>query len=94
MLAAIVRKPHRYDLSKPALPSQLLHTIKEMGLVSNILTRVYIHATRLSAIRDEAYLLKSNEGYRYCTDELRQSLGYKSTTAAKGVTERYVGGYT
>lgn len=40
VLSALARKPGRCDLDKPTRPKQLLETIKLMGLVSNIITRV------------------------------------------------------
>ncbi|KAJ6093103.1 hypothetical protein N7486_008392 [Penicillium sp. IBT 16267x] len=61
-----------------------------MGLVSNILSRVYIHATRLGAIREVAHLPKTTESFGFTTDEHRQTMGH----ANQHVTERYVGGHT
>lgn len=84
----------RCDLAKPARPGQLLATIKQMGLVSNILCRVYTHATRLGAIRDIAHLPKSNETFGYVTDEHRQVMQHSTTSFSKGLTENYVGGHT
>lgn len=56
VLAAFTTQgPLRCDLDKPATPSQLLQTIKEMGLVTGMLDRAYTHALRLGAARDIAH---------------------------------------
>ncbi|KAJ5522257.1 hypothetical protein N7527_006372 [Penicillium freii] len=91
VLAAFTHGPTRCDLPKPALIYQLLRTIKEMGLISNILSRVYMHATRLGAIRDIAHLPRSNESFGYTTDEHRQILMHKPSSINRGVTEKYIG---
>ncbi|KAK9316758.1 hypothetical protein V1524DRAFT_425467 [Lipomyces starkeyi] len=44
------------DLDEPARTQQLLESVKQMGVVSNILTRVYTHAIRLGAAQDIAHL--------------------------------------
>lgn len=90
ILAAFRRGLSRYDLPKPAAIEQLLTTIKEIGLILNILSRIYIYTIRLGAIRDIAYLLRSNESFGYTTDEYCQILIHKLTSFNKGVTKRYV----
>ena len=92
VLSAIARKPSRCDLTKVAVNAQLLKPIKLMGLTSNILKRVYVHALRSGAARDLAYLPKSNEGSGFSTDEIRQTLGHSAATAFHGTTDEYVGG--
>jgi hypothetical protein len=62
VLSAFALAPARCDLAKTASVYQLLDTIKEIGLVSNVLGRVYIHATRNGAIRDIAHLPQSQSG--------------------------------
>lgn len=91
VLAAFTHiKPVKCDLEKPAVPHQPLATIKEMGLVSNILCRVYIHATRLGAIREVAHLPPPTNTFGLTTDGHRQIMGHQNQRA----TENYVGGHT
>jgi hypothetical protein len=87
-------RPRRCDLVKPASPYQLSGTIREMGLISNILSRVYTHAMRSGAIRDIAHLPKTNESFGVTTDEHRQFLHHSRQTMNDGITERYVGEHT
>lgn len=61
-----------------------------MGLASNILGRVYIHATRLSAIREVAHLPNNTESFGFTIDGHRQMMGHSN----QRVTEQYVGGHT
>jgi hypothetical protein len=43
---------HHLDLEKPTGTGQLLGTVKAMGLISNILTRVCVHGIRQGAAQD------------------------------------------
>ncbi|KAK9245323.1 hypothetical protein V1506DRAFT_521936 [Lipomyces tetrasporus] len=83
----------RCDLDRPARTSQLLDSVKQMGLVSNILTRVYVHATRLGAAQDVAHLPQA-EGLGFATNEVRQSLGHHNSAFQRGITEAYAGSPT
>lgn len=91
VLTAIARKPHRCNLEEATRPHQPLNAIKEMGLISNVVSRVYMHATRLGAARDIAHLPKSNEGGGITTHDVRQALGHTMEAFRGGTTERYVG---
>jgi len=92
VLTQIARKPSRCDLTRPAPSQQLYETIKQMGLISSILTRTYMHAVRLGAARDIAHLPNPTRVSGACTDEVRQYLGHRANTGAAGITEQYVGG--
>ena len=80
------------ELSKAARPEQLLNSIKEMGLISNILSRIYMHATRSGAARDLAHLPHLSKGTGTTTEEVRQGMGHTLKTMMTGTTESYVGG--
>ncbi|KAK9313301.1 hypothetical protein V1524DRAFT_472090 [Lipomyces starkeyi] len=78
----------RCELDKPADTQQLRLSVKQMGIVSNILTRVYTHATRLGAAQDVAHLPQA-EGLGFTTNEVRQSLGHHNKAFQRGITEVY-----
>jgi predicted transcriptional regulator len=92
VLAAIALTPSRHvDLEKPADAKQLLNNVKEMGVVSGMLDRAYMHAIRLGSARDVAQLPQdATTGYN--TDHVRQSLGHTVKSTNKGVTDVYIGG--
>lgn len=81
----------RCALSRPASTKQVYDTIQQMGLISNILARVYPHSLRLGAARDVAHLPKTTEGNGFVTDEHRQILGHSHASKFRGVTDDYVG---
>ncbi|KAK9333345.1 hypothetical protein V1520DRAFT_388908 [Lipomyces starkeyi] len=64
------------DLDKPAGNDQVLQTIRLMGIISNILCRVYVDGLRLGAAQDIAHLPMAKEGSGFTTDQVRQSLGH------------------
>ncbi|KAJ5910250.1 hypothetical protein N7504_004893 [Penicillium tannophilum] len=90
VLTAFTKSSHRCDLAQPARTHQLLYTIKEMGLIAKILGRIYMHATRLGAIRDVTHLPKIDEGSGFVTDIHRQIMHHDKVT----LTENYSGGHT
>ncbi|KAI7239636.1 hypothetical protein KC330_g1825 [Hortaea werneckii] len=93
VLPAFALAPLRCDLDKPARPDQMLHTIREMGLVSGMLDRAYGHALRHGSARDTAHLSsRTMDGAGVATDGVRQSLGHTHRTMHNGITETYVGG--
>lgn len=81
-------------LDRPAGAKQLLTSIKRMGLISNILTRVYIHATRGGHAQGVSQLPVSEQGHGYVTSQVRQSLGHSERTFQGGTTELYTGNPT
>jgi hypothetical protein len=78
-------------LDKPAGTSQLLQTIKQMAVVSGILTRVTTHDIRLGAAQDIAHLSPAKDGSGFTTNEVHQFLGYNDASYQAGTTEGYVG---
>jgi len=77
-------------LRSPASIAQLNSTVKEMGLVSNILGRVHLHALRLGAARDVAHLPRSvTDGSGVTTDREKQYLDHNNRGTRP--TARYVG---
>ena len=94
VLAAFTSKSTReLDLDKPAGIDQTLQSIKQMGIVSNVLSRVYIHATRLGTARDVAHL-PAVDGAGFTDNVVRQSLGRTNSALNSGITENYVGSHT
>ncbi|KAK7707157.1 hypothetical protein SLS64_007367 [Diaporthe eres] len=91
VLTAIGRKPSRCDLDVVTTPRRVLDTIKQMGLLSGMLSRVYAHSLRLGALRDYAHLPKTASNTTASTDDLRKFAGHTHTAMTKGVTEKYVG---
>ncbi|KAK3718658.1 hypothetical protein LTR37_004875 [Vermiconidia calcicola] len=82
----------KLELDTPANPGQLLSTIKQMGLVAGILDRVYVHALRNGAARDEAHVPGAfGTTHAFASDDVRKSLGHSMTSGNKGLTDRYVG---
>ncbi|KAK9239336.1 hypothetical protein V1525DRAFT_417743 [Lipomyces kononenkoae] len=82
------------DLDKPAITGQVQQTIKRMGIISNILSRVCVHGLRLGAAQDVAHLPMAKDGAGFTTDQVRQSLGHSPSALHRGVTEKYVGNPT
>ncbi|KAK9315813.1 hypothetical protein V1524DRAFT_414929 [Lipomyces starkeyi] len=80
VLCAFTSGVRKCDLDKPAGAQQLLQSVKQMRVVSNILTRVYTHAIRLGAAQDVAHL--------------PHSLGHTNNAFQKGITEAYAGSHT
>ena len=77
-------------LDKAAVTSQALDLLKQMGLVSNLLSRVHVHALREGHARDVAHLeVKSGQGL--VTNEVRLSLGHSERTYRNGTTQKYIG---
>ncbi|KAI3398505.1 hypothetical protein diail_9029 [Diaporthe ilicicola] len=91
ILTAIARKPSRCDLDVVTSPHQVLNTIKQMGLISGMLSRVYAHSLRLGAIRDYTHLTKPVSDIGVSSDDIRRFAGHTHTSMVKGVTERYSG---
>lgn len=60
-----------------------------MGLVSNILTRVYVHALGGGHAKDVAHL-EATSGQGLVTNEVRQSLGHTERSYRNGTTQKYV----
>ena len=79
----------RWLLDKAALTCQALESLKKMGLVSNILTRVYVHALAGGHAKDVAHL-KATSGQGLVTNEVRQSLGHTERSYPNGTTQKYV----
>ena len=81
------------DLEKPAQPSQMLSAIKEMGLISNLLSPVTLHSLRYGAAQDTAHLPPAL-GAGFTDDATRQTMGHAAATLSRGLTEMYVGKHT
>lgn len=79
------------DLDYPAGTNQLQNAIKEMGLISNILTPIHMDAIRVGAAQDMAGLGSAEDGGGLVNDEVRRLLGHNQTTFARGVNEAYAG---
>ena len=88
--------PFRCLISKPAPATQLLHTIKYMGLLSNILQRTVIHATRYGGARNRAHLPppSKNESFGFVNETHRQSMGHAGSGWNTKMTEEYSGGHS
>jgi hypothetical protein len=80
----------RCDLDSPSGVDQLRPSIKSMGLISNILTRVTIHATRLGATKDVAHL-PEKPGSGGVNNDVRQALGHHFSSFHRGTTQTYAG---
>lgn len=91
VLTTIGRKPSRCDLDVVTTPGKILNTIKQMGIISGMLSRVYAHSLRLGALRDYAHLPKSASKAVASTDDIRKFAGHNYTSMTKGVTDQYVG---
>lgn len=83
-------KNHVLDLDKSATINQPLSTIRQMGIMSNILSRVYVHALRLGTAQDVAHLAPK-DGSGYTTNEVRQALNHSNASHQRGVTQHYAG---
>jgi hypothetical protein len=80
------------DLSHPASTRQLNDTLKRMGLVAGLLSRVYTHAIRAGAARDIAHLTtKQTSGKTLGLGTARNALGHTHNALSNGVTELYTG---
>ncbi|KAK9372787.1 uncharacterized protein V1513DRAFT_466306 [Lipomyces chichibuensis] len=90
VLCAFTNGVRKCDLDKPADTGQLRLSVKQMEIVSNILTRVYTRATRLGAAQDVSHLPQA-EGLGFTTNEVRQSLGHHNKAFQRGITEGYAG---
>ncbi|KAI9791018.1 MAG: hypothetical protein M1816_004585 [Peltula sp. TS41687] len=69
-------------------------SIRQTGLVANILSRVHIHATRLGAAQEVAHLPHPVDGSGFATEQARQSMRHTRKTFDSGVTDHYTGGPT
>lgn len=87
-----IKGQRRCVLDKPATVDQLLDSVKQMGIVSNILTRVYTHATRLGTAQDLAHLPSTAEqASGFTTNLVRQGLAHKNSAFQRGLTQSYTG---
>lgn len=92
VLTAFARtRPIRCELDVVAEARQVLMTMKQMGLVSGMLSRVYAHSLRLGALRDYAHLSKKASNMLPSTDDVRRVAGHTSKSMLQGVTEEYIG---
>jgi hypothetical protein len=91
--AIISNKTRRVDLEKPARPDQILRVIKEMGLISNILSPVTLHALRYGNAQDVAHLPRDQTA-GFVDDSVRQTLSHAPVTLMYGTTEMYTGAHT
>jgi hypothetical protein len=87
-------KRRRIELDTPAPSQQTNDTMKRMGLVANVLTRVSTRALRRGTARDVAHLLAPKKGAGFTTNEVRQSIGHSNKTFNGGTTEIYTGAPT
>jgi hypothetical protein len=86
-------KMRTMNLEKTSHPPQLLQTIKNMGLISNLISPVTLHAIRYGNAQDVAHLPRvQNAGFT--DDTVRQTLAHANKSLLSGVTERYVGSHT
>ncbi|TAQ88753.1 hypothetical protein B7494_g2950 [Chlorociboria aeruginascens] len=83
----------KIDLEKTAHPDQLLRTIKEMGIISNIISPVTTHALRFGAAQDTAHLTR-NAANGFVDDTVRQTIGHSTASMNRGTTEVYAGNPT
>lgn len=81
------------ELDHPAGIDQLYQSIMRMGIISNVLTRVYTHALRIGAAKDVAHLPKDKDkdGAGFSTNSVRQSLNHTNASRQRGVTDAYAG---
>ncbi|KAK3617227.1 hypothetical protein LTR56_025441 [Elasticomyces elasticus] len=95
VLPLFVTATHRLDLDRPATPKQTLDTMKQLGLVSGMLDRIYTHALRAGSARDLMHVPRSAvAGYEpmaFDSNDLRLSLGHSMKTYNSGTTNRYTG---
>lgn len=89
VLCSISSGPHRCDLASVTATHQVMNTVKQMGVISGVLSRIYGHSLRLGAIRDFAHIDKSSASRTI--DEVRQFAGHTHGAMVRGVTERYTG---
>ena len=81
---------YHVDLDSPSSTWVVNNWVKKMGLVSNILSRVHIHAARLGTAQDVSHLdIKPGSGF--ASDNVRQVLHHTHRTSTLGVTDNYVG---
>jgi hypothetical protein len=79
----------RCELDHVAPVQQLNDTVRDMGVVAGLLSRVHAHALRLGAIRDYAHIVKTTSNPSM--DEVRAFAGHSHAGMTKGVTEQYAG---
>ena len=91
VLPMFANDPYRCLLDVPATPTQLLSTVKEMGLLAGMLDRAYTHAIRFGAARDVAHLPSTAAGMGFTNDQVRQSMGHTAQSMWNGTTNEYVG---
>ncbi|KAK3625938.1 hypothetical protein LTR56_020153 [Elasticomyces elasticus] len=95
VLSRFINATHRLDLDQPATPKQTLDTMKQLGLVSGMLNRIYTHALRYGAARDLVHVPKSAvadyEPMAFDSNDVREALGHSHNTYMNGTTHRYIG---
>lgn len=83
--------PRRCALDHPVTNRQVHTTIKQMGVISGILTRIHPHSLRLGTIRDVAHIKKNPDNTFASLDEIRRYAGHSDTSMRNGITEWYAG---
>lgn len=92
VLTAVSRtRPVRCELDSVSEGRQVRTAIKQMGLVSGMLSRVYAHSLRLGALRDHAHLTKKASTTLPGTEDVRRVAGHTYTSMQKGTTDAYIG---
>ena len=88
--------PYQCVTEKAATTNQLHITIKHMGLLSNILEKIHMHATRSGSARNKAHLPSAvGEEAGFVTGVTRQAMGHSSNPAeSTQLTEHYAGGHS
>ncbi|KAK5172655.1 uncharacterized protein LTR77_002775 [Saxophila tyrrhenica] len=74
---------------KPAGEALARLTLKEMGLVSGVLSRVTTHALRRGTIRDMTAMQRADRK-NYGPEDMRRQLGHNLRAMANGVTDGYI----
>jgi len=86
VFAAITTNHLNLVLEKPAVTTQALHTIKEVGRCGGLVGDVTTHDLRRGGAKDMKSLAKINAGPG---PEIAQALGHSAQAYDKGVTARY-----
>ncbi|KAF8854058.1 hypothetical protein BDZ45DRAFT_806147 [Acephala macrosclerotiorum] len=93
LTAVLANKTRRVDLEQPARPDQVLRVIKHMGLISNILSPVRLHALRYGNAQDVAHLPRDQTA-GFVDGTVRQTMSHAPVTLMNGTTEMYTGVHT
>ena len=80
-------------MNNPGKTHQILPSLKQKGILADILTCVYTHAIRHGATQDVAHFSAVN-GNGFVTNQVRQFLGHTEKACQHGITEDYVGAPT